>query len=384
MSEVFYTLSLISLKISLGIFFLRIMVDKYQKRLIWGVMISSTLVGIMLCFTAIFQCGFPVKSEVYWQRRIADNCLSKPAILGFNYTHGLVNIVTDILLCLSPIPIIRMARLYSREKLVIYGIFIIATMLVHFELAHTFTDWLRGCIGSIVRIFQVWVLVVDFLEFWCEYSNLETCCICLLCLVYIERIAVWSTVEVGFGITAACLATLRPLLRNIKKGIKSYRSHSDPSTVTKWSSKLTTMFSTSDETNPKSTTSTKGGGRNMKAFFANTTKMDTTFQGNDDFENQWVSYNQTPELDFPLERYSVVTTITGGKDEIAHRLNQPLPPLPTYASPKRQSSIPMPSGSSWKTADALIYGFTPKIEKRATWFPVLMSPAPEREDDGLK
>jgi hypothetical protein len=37
----------------------------------------------------------------------------------------------------------------------------------------------------------------------------------------IEKLAIWSTVEPGMGITAASLATLRPLIRTVKSQVKS-------------------------------------------------------------------------------------------------------------------------------------------------------------------
>jgi hypothetical protein len=55
-----------------------------------------------------------------------------------------------------------------------------------------------------------------------EYvQTLNHCCILLTMPADIELFTIWSTIEPGMGITAASLATLRPLLRKILRTAKS-------------------------------------------------------------------------------------------------------------------------------------------------------------------
>jgi hypothetical protein len=125
-SESFYILTMITIKISLGIFFLRIMVQKWQKRTIYAIVTVSTLIGLAYFFLAIFQCGFPVEAQIFWQRRVAGQCMSKSIIFGMSYTHAVVTAATDILLGVLPITIVKEAKINHREKRIIIGIFVIA------------------------------------------------------------------------------------------------------------------------------------------------------------------------------------------------------------------------------------------------------------------
>jgi hypothetical protein len=118
---------MITLKISLGIFFFRVMVEPWQKYSVSVIVTTSTLIGIAYFFFAIFVCGFPVEAQLFWERRIEQTCASTATILGISYTHGVITAMTDLLLALLPLPMIKRATITRKEKIIVIVIFLIAT-----------------------------------------------------------------------------------------------------------------------------------------------------------------------------------------------------------------------------------------------------------------
>jgi hypothetical protein len=116
-----------TLKLSLGFFFLRIMVAKWQRICIYAILTLSTSISIAYFLFALFECGFPVDSTVYWGRFILGKCVGAKAILGMSYTHAVVTAGTDLsLLCLA-IMLLTRSKMRNTEKRIVIGIFVIAT-----------------------------------------------------------------------------------------------------------------------------------------------------------------------------------------------------------------------------------------------------------------
>jgi hypothetical protein len=117
---------MITLKISLGIFFLRIMVDRWQRYAVYFIVLVSTLAGLTLFFLTIFVCGVPVQAELYWQRKLEQRCASAATTLGVNYMHASVNSATDVSLALLPLTMMRKALIKKHEKRIVVAIFLVA------------------------------------------------------------------------------------------------------------------------------------------------------------------------------------------------------------------------------------------------------------------
>jgi hypothetical protein len=121
-----YCITMISLKISLSIFFLRIMVESWQKRAIYILAILSTLAGIAYFMFSLFFCGAPVTATLYWERRLEGRCASTSATLAVSYMHAVITASTDLLLALIAIPMILQAKIGKKEKWIVAGIFVLA------------------------------------------------------------------------------------------------------------------------------------------------------------------------------------------------------------------------------------------------------------------
>ena len=99
------------------------------------------------------------------------------------YLTSAMNIVTDFIIFLVPLPVIRTLRLPRRQKIMVIGIFCLGF----------FT-----CVISIVRLFTLRASANSTDSTW---DNVPS--------------AYWSIVELNCGILCASLPSLRPLLRHV-------------------------------------------------------------------------------------------------------------------------------------------------------------------------
>lgn len=173
-----YILTTVVFKISLAIFFLRVVNERWQRQVIWATVSIYTLVGIVWFFVAIFECGNPLQ---FAEKAALGQCLSWKRVLEpFNYFHGTLNAVTDWIFAIIPIFVVRGAQMTREARLSVIAILALGA---------------AGSITSLVRLAYVGVLGVSVDKIF----------------VKLPEYGIVSIIEVGFGITAACLATLRPL-----------------------------------------------------------------------------------------------------------------------------------------------------------------------------
>src|ERR1700710_2595872 len=105
-SESFYIVGMITLKISLSIWFYRFLQKTWERITILVILFLTILIGIAYFFFVIFQCGDPDKGEAWWLKKLTHQCVSFEANMAIGYTHGLLNALTDIMLVVLPTPVI--------------------------------------------------------------------------------------------------------------------------------------------------------------------------------------------------------------------------------------------------------------------------------------
>ncbi|KAL6708785.1 hypothetical protein ACN47E_002481 [Coniothyrium glycines] len=177
--ELLYVLVSCTLKFSIGFFYLRI---AFQRWHIWAIkllMSGTILFSIVYFFLVLGQCT-PI-SEFWDNHPASDKCIAKGPTLGITYSLAAVNAIADWCLGTLPFFMVRGMNMDFRTKMSVIGILGFAAI---------------GSTGTVVRMFYLHTLLdgPDFL--WATTD-----------------VAIWSTVEPGIGITAASLATLRPLMR---------------------------------------------------------------------------------------------------------------------------------------------------------------------------
>ncbi|KAF2230085.1 hypothetical protein EV356DRAFT_454598 [Viridothelium virens] len=176
--ESFYILSMVFFKISLGTFLLRLVIRRWHTIFIYAFMTLSTIYGIVYFFFALFQCGNPTK---ILENKLAGRCQPASVQLGMGYTHVAVQALVDWAFATLPVVIMWNANMNRRSK------FSVAFILM------------LGAIGSTATLvrFKYEGGLVDDNDFFFAAAN----------------VAITCTIEAGLGITAASLATLRPLFR---------------------------------------------------------------------------------------------------------------------------------------------------------------------------
>jgi hypothetical protein len=125
-AEAFYVVTMCALKVSVSIFFLRVMVKPWQRWVIYAALFAATAVNIAYFFVIIFQCGVPKGAMIFLTKQLAQKCLKKNEFLAASYVHGVITTVTDIGFAILPITIFKESRLGLRERLIVVAILMLA------------------------------------------------------------------------------------------------------------------------------------------------------------------------------------------------------------------------------------------------------------------
>ena len=119
---------MIAIKISLGLFFLRIFIERWMRRTTIAIVAVSVMFSVAYLFQVIFQCGAPIKGPEFWEKTLAHQCLYKSLILGFVYTHAILMAVTDATFVILPIIFVSGTTKPLREKVMIAGILVVGAV----------------------------------------------------------------------------------------------------------------------------------------------------------------------------------------------------------------------------------------------------------------
>lgn len=198
-SDATYVFTIGALKVSLGLFFLRIITKKWQRHFVYYVVGFSSFMSVFFFFNVIFQCGNPAN---YFWNVIYQKCAPVAVQRAMSFLHGAITCATDWCLSILPIAILWNAQMNRRQKLSVGFILSLG---------------MAGSICSAIRFKYLWGLTDISDWFW----NATNC-------------SIWSCIEPGTGIIAGNLATMRPLFTRFlnaaqsitKSGISSARQAS--------------------------------------------------------------------------------------------------------------------------------------------------------------
>lgn len=190
-AEIFYDLATSLTKFTIGVFLLRLAVKPAH---IW---IIRIVLGVIAAYATaymgliVFQCH-PV--DYFWLQYAGvpgGHCVKAIIVTIPTYIHTALNAWADWTLGLLPIFVIKDLDMNPRTKVTVMIILALGAI---------------GSIASIIRLRYIGDLVQkDF-------------------LFAATDVAIWSTVEPGMGITAASLATLRPLFKNFLANTRFFSS----------------------------------------------------------------------------------------------------------------------------------------------------------------
>jgi hypothetical protein len=170
---------MVILKISLGIFYLRIVVSRWHKVTVYATVGIAAVYSSYYFFAILFSCGLP---SHFLANALKGKCTGTvQSRYAVNMTAGVINAASDFILAILPIALIKKACIPLPAK--------ISAGLILF----------LGCIGSTASVVRL--VYIDGLSYDVKFFEAGV------------DITIWSIIEVGLCITAASLATLRPLFR---------------------------------------------------------------------------------------------------------------------------------------------------------------------------
>lgn len=188
-------------KISIGIFLLRIIVERIQVWFIYGALAINVMTGLVFFFVTTLQCQ-PV--SYFWHKGQPGTCVPIGIIIALTYLYSSLNIICDFTFALLPIFIVRKLNMKRRMKVAIIPLLSM------------------GCIASSAVVVRLaYVETFRNPDFLCKLSPPSTILhvfpfsLTKRIAVATVDIAIWSTVEGGLAVTAGSLACIRPLFKVI-------------------------------------------------------------------------------------------------------------------------------------------------------------------------
>ncbi|KAF4454067.1 hypothetical protein F53441_3352 [Fusarium austroafricanum] len=172
-----YCLTMVSCKLSIGYFLLAVANSKPQRWIIYLAMFSTALSGIIFFFVTLFQCH-PI--SFFWNKDQSGSCVDAGVIIGLATLYSVFAVLSDFVFALLPAFIIWNLQLHKRTK---YALIPLLAM---------------GCVASAAVITRF-----PYLPYFRKPDYLWNT----------TDIAIWSTIEQGLAITASSMATLRPLIK---------------------------------------------------------------------------------------------------------------------------------------------------------------------------
>lgn len=181
-----YVATTAAFKIALGLFYLRIVILPWQRYVIYGTMTMSTIYGIVFFFYAIFFCGNPAKLLVH---EVQHKCGPQSRPVAINLSGGAINACGDWIYAILPIFVLLKSTIPRPAKLSAGCIMLLGVL---------------GSACSVIRL----GFIKDFVPGPNFFMNST-----IFTILFVT--------ECGIGITAASLATLRPLFRSCTEGARS-------------------------------------------------------------------------------------------------------------------------------------------------------------------
>lgn len=177
-SESFYIIGTSSLKLSLGMLLLRVMISTKVRIAAYVLMAVSICYGLACFFVVLFECGDPAH---YWLRFASSQCLPITAIKGLGYGHAVLIATADLGFAGLASIFLYHARIHRRDKISVGAILTFACL---------------GCVSTFVRI----IYIPELAKPTTNYIRTG------------QRVDLLSAIELSVGLVCVSLATYRPLI----------------------------------------------------------------------------------------------------------------------------------------------------------------------------
>jgi hypothetical protein len=127
--ELIYVLSNLFMKLSVGLFLLRIAVYRSQRIALWFVNVVTVIISLYFFLLFVFQC-WPV--SYFWEQYegMEGRCLSIKTITDSTYAYSVISCWADWTFCILPVAMVWRLQLNIRTKISVILILGLSTMSV--------------------------------------------------------------------------------------------------------------------------------------------------------------------------------------------------------------------------------------------------------------
>ncbi|POS82427.1 hypothetical protein EPUL_005682, partial [Erysiphe pulchra] len=182
--QILYILTTALTKFSIGFYFLRLTRKSYQRLLIYAIMFVVAIISIFYLAFVTFQCR---PANFLWQqhdpKNLSGSCLSRSSMADITYAHASISCLSDWAFGILPILILWKLDMKFKTKL---SVMIVLSLSI------------VASVATVIRIVHLHTLK-SLSEFSWEGIGLIK----------------WSLIEPAVALTAANIATLRPLTQKL-------------------------------------------------------------------------------------------------------------------------------------------------------------------------
>ncbi|KAJ6083451.1 hypothetical protein N7467_007586 [Penicillium canescens] len=128
-TRLLYVIGIMFIKLSLLWFYLRLDRHGYMKWAVYALSFVVLGLSISSALILIFSCFPPSK---FWDitGTVSGHCMSASSQQTFYEANGVLNIVTDILIYLTPIPMLWKVQIPLRKKIALTGVFGLGSLAI--------------------------------------------------------------------------------------------------------------------------------------------------------------------------------------------------------------------------------------------------------------
>lgn len=184
------------IKVSILLLYRRIFIGRIFNYYTIAMCILIICWSLAFFLATAFQCG--TKIEYWWTstKTIQTYCFDTAEL---ELAYGVSDVITDLMVLVTPIPIIWKLQMSSAQKVALSGVFLLGFL---------------STAAGVVRLVQV---IVNIYDTTTGYRDL---------IGVLTNVVIWSHVEAGVAVIAACLPTLKPLVhgRAAESVVNSLRS----------------------------------------------------------------------------------------------------------------------------------------------------------------
>ncbi|KAF2032657.1 hypothetical protein EK21DRAFT_60357 [Setomelanomma holmii] len=175
-----YCWAMITSKISIGLFLLRVTVKPIHKWILYCAMGLTVFTGLVFFFVTLLQCS-PI--SYFWDKSSGTgSCVPIDVIIALTFLYSACAIISDFTFAILPFFLVWGLNMPVKTRVLLIPVLGMA------------------CIASIAVTVRLGY-VMDFKNPDFLYATVD--------------VAIWSDIEQGLAITAGSLATLRPLYRQV-------------------------------------------------------------------------------------------------------------------------------------------------------------------------